>query len=84
MPFDILAAAIDGPDRVGDLASDQVVRIRVAGAQGDIGLASGQVDRLVAQHELDLQIRMRAWSRFRIPDWFSRKAMAAPTARQPS
>ena len=51
--LDVLPARVDGPDRIRDLAPDELVVVGVAGAQRDVRLALGEVEILVAHDELD-------------------------------
>ena len=53
--LDVLAAGVHGPDRIADLAPDQRVVVGVARAQRHVRVALGQVEVLVAHHELDTQ-----------------------------
>ena len=57
MALDIGAAGIDRPDRVRDLAAEQLV-ISVAGAERHIGLALRQIEVAIAGDELDAKRRM--------------------------
>ena len=58
MVLDICPARIDRPDRVRDLAPDEDRIIRVAGPQRNVRLTLGEVDILVAHHELHAQSGM--------------------------
>ncbi|HCX34707.1 MAG TPA: hypothetical protein DHV08_14920 [Rhodocyclaceae bacterium] len=55
MAFNVLVAGIDRPKRVRDLAAHQDAVVGIARAQRNIRFALGQIDVLVAEHELDLQ-----------------------------
>ena len=52
--LDVLAARVDRPERVADLAPDQRFVVGVARAQRDVGLAFREVEILVAGDELQL------------------------------
>lgn len=52
VPFDIVAAGVHRPDRLGDLSPDQFI-IGVTGAKGDVDFALRQVEMAAAHHELD-------------------------------
>ena len=54
----IIAAGIDRPKAVGDLAAHQHTVVGVPGPQGDIRLAFGQIDVFVAQDKFNLQARI--------------------------
>ena len=53
--LDILVAGVDRPERIRDLTAHQYVVVGIARPQRHIRLALGQVDILVAEHELDLE-----------------------------
>ena len=56
--FDVALARVHRPDRVADLAPDQIAVVGVARAQRHVGVALHQVEVAVAHHELDPQARV--------------------------
>ena len=58
MPFHIGTAGIYRPGRISDLAADEGFIPGLAEADGDVGLAFGQIKMPVADHELDPQTRI--------------------------
>src|SRR5437868_8208621 len=55
--LDIVTAGIDGPERIRDLAADQLV-VGIAGAESYVHLPLRQVEIAVAGDEFDPQMRM--------------------------
>jgi hypothetical protein len=58
MTFQVAMTRIDRPRCLRDLASNQRLVARFAGADCEIGLAFGQIKKPVADHELDPQAGM--------------------------
>ncbi len=55
----VLGAAVDRPGELRDLAADQRLGRRIAGADGDVGVAPRQVERLVGDDDVEPDVGVR-------------------------
>jgi hypothetical protein len=55
MLLDVIPARINRPDRIRDFTTDKFV-VGIAGPEGDIGLALGQVEVSVARYEFNSKV----------------------------